>query len=64
MLIVSDFQILMKSCSIESGSDPSPKSEVVHETKLSLKISYSTHVDTLMLMSERSDLCYLRKPGI
>ena len=23
--------------------DPSPKSEVVHETKFSLKISYSTH---------------------
>ena len=40
MLTVSDFQILIKSCSIES----SPKSEVVHETKFSLKISYSTHV--------------------
>ena len=43
VLTVSDFQILMKSCSIESGNDPSPKSEVVHETKFSLKISYSTH---------------------
>ena len=43
MLTVSDFQILIKSCSIESRNDPSPKSEVVHETKLSLKISYSTH---------------------
>ena len=43
MLKVSDFQILIKSCSIESGNDPSPKSEVVHETKFSLKISYSTH---------------------
>ena len=44
MLTVSDFQILIKSCSIESRNDPSPKSEVVHETKFSLKISYSTHV--------------------
>ena len=51
MLTVSDFQILIKSCSIESikscsiesRNDPSPKSEVVHETKFSLKISYSTH---------------------
>ena len=42
MLTVSDFQILIKSCSIESRNDPSPKSEVVHETKFSLKISYST----------------------
>ena len=40
---VSDFQILIKSCSNESRNDPSPKSEVVHETKFSLKISYSTH---------------------
>ena len=43
MLTVSDIQILIKSCSIESRNDPSPKSEVVHETKFSLKISYSTH---------------------
>ena len=43
MLKVSDFQILIKSCSIESRNDPSPKSEMVHETKFSLKISYSTH---------------------
>ena len=43
LLTVSDFQILIKSCSIESRNDPSPKSEVVHETKFSLKISYSTH---------------------
>ena len=42
MLKVSDFQILIKSCPIESRNDPSPKSEVVHETKFSLKI-YSTH---------------------
>ena len=27
----------------ESRNDPSPKNEVVHETKFSLKISYSTH---------------------
>ena len=32
MLAVSDFQILIKSCSIESRNNPSPKSEVVHET--------------------------------
>ena len=43
MLTVSDFQILMKSCCIESRNDPSAKSEVVHETKFSLKISFSTH---------------------
>ena len=43
MLTVSDFQILIKSCSIGSRNDPSSKSEVVHETKFSLKISYSTH---------------------
>ena len=43
MLIVSDFQSLIKSCSIASRNDPSPKSKVVHETKFSLKISYSTH---------------------
>ena len=43
-LIVSDFKILIKLCSIESRKDPNPKSEVMHETKLSFKISYSTHV--------------------
>ena len=43
VLKVSDFQIFIKSCSIESRNDPSPKSEVVHEKKFSLKISYSTH---------------------
>ena len=42
-LRVSDFQFIIKSCSIEYRNDPSPKSEVVHETKFSLKISYSTH---------------------
>ena len=42
-MTVSDFQVLIKSCSIESRNDPSPKSEVVHETKFSLKISHSTH---------------------
>ena len=36
-------QILIKSFSIESRNDPSPKSEVVHETKFSLEISYLTH---------------------
>ena len=44
VLTVSDFQILIKSYSIESRNYPSPKSKVVHETKFSLKISYSTHV--------------------
>ena len=43
MLAVSNFQILIKSCSIESRNDPSPKSEMVYETKFSLKISYSTY---------------------
>ena len=43
VLKVSDFPILIKSCSIESRNDPSPKSELVHKTKFSLKISYSTH---------------------
>ena len=33
VLKVSDFMILIKSCPIESTDDPSPKSEVVHETK-------------------------------
>ena len=43
VLTVSDFQILIKSYSIESRNDPSPKSKVVHQTNFSLKISYSTH---------------------
>ena len=43
VLKFSDFLILIKSHSIESRNDPSPKSEVLHETKFSLKISYSTH---------------------
>ena len=42
-LTVSDFPILIKSCSIESRNYPNPKSEVVHETKFSLKITYSTN---------------------
>ena len=36
-LPVSDFLILIKSCSTESRNDPIPKSEVVHKTKFSLK---------------------------
>ena len=43
VLAVLDFQILTRLCSIESRNDPSSKREVVHETKFSLKISYSTH---------------------
>ena len=42
-LTVSNVEILIKSCCIECRNDPNPKSEVVHETKFSLKISYSTH---------------------
>ena len=44
MQSVSDFQILIKSCSIQSRNDPSP-TEVVHETKFSLqnKHQISTH---------------------
>ena len=44
VLTVSDFQILIKSCCIESRIDPIPKSEVMHEAKFILKISCSTHV--------------------
>ena len=44
VLTVSDFQIFIKSCSVESRNEPSPKSQVVHETKFSLKTSYLTHV--------------------
>ena len=44
MLTVLDFQILIKSCCMESRKDPSPNSEVVHETKFSFKISHSTRV--------------------
>ena len=40
MLTVSDFQILIKSCSIESKNDPSLKSEGVHETKFSSPIQH------------------------
>ena len=43
-MTVSDFQILIKPWSIESRNDPRPKSEVVNETNLSLKISYLTYV--------------------
>ena len=43
VLTVLDFPIVIKSCSIESRKDPSPKSEVVHEIKFSLKFN-STHV--------------------
>ena len=55
MLTVSDIQILIKSCSIESRNDISPKSEVVHETKFSLKISYSTH--TYLAQMDQHQTC-------
>ena len=41
---MSDFQTFVNSCFIDSRKDQSPKNEVVHETKFSLKISYPTHV--------------------
>ena len=45
VLTVSDFHILIKPCSIESRNDPSPKSEVVHETKFSLKnLLFNTYI--------------------
>ena len=50
MLTVSDFQIIIKSCSIESRNDPSPKCEVVYGRKFSLKIPYPTHIFTSMLI--------------
>ena len=55
VLTVSDFQILIRSCSIESRNDPSPKSEVVHETKFSLMISYSTHACLAQL--DQHEIC-------
>ena len=55
MLKVSDFLILIKSCSTESRDDQSPKSEVVHETKFSLKISYSAHARLAQL--DRHQTC-------
>ena len=55
MLKVSDFLILIKSCFIESRNDPSPKSEMVHETEINLKIYYLTHVCLVHL--ERHQTC-------
>ena len=49
-----DFQILIKACSIECRNDQIPKSEVVHETKFSLKISYSTHVCLAQLVRHQT----------
>ena len=51
----SDFLILIKSYSIESRNDPSPKSEVVHETKFSLKLTCSTHASLTQL--DRHQTC-------
>ena len=50
MLTVSYFQILIQSGSAESRNDPSPKSEVVHETKFILKISHSTEMPSCLYM--------------
>ena len=55
VLTASDFQILIKSCSIESRNDPSPNSEVVHEIKFSLKVSYATHACLVQL--DRHQTC-------
>ena len=55
VLTVLGFQILIKSCCIESRNDPSPKSEVVRETKVNLKISYST--DVCLAQLDRHQIC-------
>ena len=48
VLKVSDFQIPIESCSIESGNDSSHKSEVVHEKKFSLKnLLFNTSISML-----------------
>ena len=39
MSIIKDF---IKSCSIDSRNEQSPKCEMVHETKLTSEISFST----------------------
>ena len=39
-----NFMAFIKSSSIDSGNDQSPKYEVVHETKLILEISCPTHI--------------------
>ena len=52
MLTVSDYQIPTKSCYIESRINPkSPTSEVVHETKFSLRIPCSTHANFVRFVS-------------
>ena len=43
-LPVSDYQTIIKLCSLELRNDPSPKSELVHEAKFSCKISYLTQI--------------------
>ena len=43
-LPVSDSQTLIKPCFIKSRNNPNPKSELMHETKFSLKIFHATHV--------------------
>ena len=55
-LPISEFQTLIQSCSIESRNDPSPKSEVEHETKFSSRIFCSTHV---WMAEWNIDICLL-----
>ena len=38
----------LRPCSMESRKDPSPKSEVVHEAKFNLRISYSAHLNSVV----------------
>ena len=48
-LSVPDFQILIQSCSIESRNDPSPKNEMVHETKFRLKnLLFIQHIEQVL----------------
>ena len=53
-MTVSDFQILIKLYSIDSRNETSPTNEVVHETKFSLKICYSTHVCLAQLVGHQT----------
>ena len=58
---VSGCQTFIKSCSIESRNDPSTKLEMMHGTKFSLKISYSTHVWAPELDKHQTSKSYWRQ---
>ena len=49
LLSVSIIKVFIKSCSIDSRNNQSPKREVVHETKLTSEISFPT--DSLLAQS-------------